>query len=58
VPWINTAPEFTVLSIDLSTSMEPDVISRKCKFWLKNIIMYYAQKPVTEIPSSLIIANV
>jgi hypothetical protein len=36
--------------------MEPSFISEKCKFWAKNTVTYWPQKPVTEMHSSSVIA--
>jgi hypothetical protein len=36
--------------------MEPKFISEKCKFWVKNTVMYCLQKPVTKMRSSPVIA--
>jgi hypothetical protein len=46
---ISTVPVPIVLSIDTPTQMEPSFMSEKCKFWVKNSIMYCPQKPVTWI---------
>jgi hypothetical protein len=35
--------------------MEPSFISEKCMFWIKNIIIYYLQRPATEMHSFLMI---
>lgn len=32
----NSSPTRTILSNDIPTQMEPRVISKKCKFWVKN----------------------
>jgi hypothetical protein len=48
LPRINTTPIPIVLSIDLPTQMEPSFISEKCKFWVKNTVMYCLQKPATK----------
>jgi hypothetical protein len=53
---INTAPVPIVLSIDIPTQMEPSFINEKCKFWVKEAVMYCLQKPVTKIHSSPVIA--
>jgi hypothetical protein len=43
---INNAPIPIVLSTDIPTQMGPRFISEKCKFWVKNTVMYCLQKPV------------
>jgi hypothetical protein len=44
--WINSVPVPIIVSIDLPTQMEPSFISKECKFWVKNSIMYCLQKLV------------
>lgn len=53
--WIYTAPVPIVLSTDTPTHMEPSFISAKCKFWVKNTVMYGPQKPFAKILSSVVI---
>lgn len=53
--WINTAPIFIALRIDIPIQMELSFTSKRCKFWVKNTIMDYLQKPVTRLCSFLII---
>jgi hypothetical protein len=38
---INVALVPVVLSVDVTTQMEPSPISKKYKFWTKNITMYF-----------------
>jgi hypothetical protein len=49
LPRINTAPVPIVLSIDIPTQTEQSFISEKCKFWVKNTVMYCLQKPLTKM---------
>jgi hypothetical protein len=51
---INTAPILTVLSTDILTEMKPSFISEKCKFWVKNTVMYCSQEPLTKICAPVI----
>jgi hypothetical protein len=44
LPRINTAPIPIVLSTDIPTQMERSFISEKCKFLVKNTIMYLPTK--------------
>jgi hypothetical protein len=50
--WINTAPVLNVLSNDISTYMELSFISKICKFWIEETVMYFTQKHVTEMCSA------
>jgi hypothetical protein len=53
---INTAPISSALITDILSQIEPSFIRGKCKFCVKNGVVYYLQKPITKMWSSLIIA--
>jgi hypothetical protein len=48
---INTAPTPIVLNTAISTQMKPNLISKKCKFWVKCTVMYCLQRLVTKTHS-------
>jgi hypothetical protein len=45
---INNAPIPITFNTDIPTQRELNFINEKCKFWIKNTILYCLQEPVTK----------
>jgi hypothetical protein len=52
---IITPPVHIVLSFDATSQMEQSFFNEKCKFWVKNTVLYCMETPVTRIPPSVVI---